>query len=130
MAERVAQRGGENRGGDWVVPVAYDEGIWMYLEQWCEQFGDNDPARTIEVVHHLWWNADVPRSAMHNAMKAAYHSTRRLHEMGRLGRPMAYLLTALRTALVDQQVRLGRPVPRTPVSQPGEDPVQRRRQAG
>jgi hypothetical protein len=99
----------EQEGGrEQSVPAGYDEGIWLYLERWCEEFGDNDPARSLEVVHHLWWNAHLPRSAMHNALKAAYHSTRRLAGTGKLDAPMAYFLVALKSAVVDQRVRLGK----------------------
>lgn len=116
MARRVAERGGQDRGGGWVVPPGYDEGIWSQLERWCEEFGDNDPSRSLEACHRAWWNADVPREAMHNAMKAAYYSTNRLSRLGRLERPMAYFLKALGTALVDEQVRLGRPPARARAS--------------
>lgn len=60
------------------------------------------------MAHHLWWNSGLPREAMHNAMKAAYYSTRNVYRKQTIARPMAHFFTALKTATVDQQVPQGR----------------------
>jgi hypothetical protein len=92
--------------GDNAAPTWYDEGILDYVERYAELFGDNDPARSIEVAHHLWWNAGLSRSAMHNAMKKAYYATRRVQEAGQIrGTPMAYYFTLLKAAIDDELIR-------------------------
>lgn len=90
------------------LPVGYDEGIWLYIERFAPAFGDNDPARSLEVAHHLWWNSGLPAWAFHNAIKMAADSTERMLARGHLrSSPMGYFFSALKTAVHDQAVRYG-----------------------
>jgi hypothetical protein len=99
----------ETSGGDEGETGWYDEGIVLYIEQYAAQFGDNDPARSVDVAHHLWWHAGVSRSAMHNAMKKAYYATRRVQEAGQIrGTAMAYYFALLKAAIDDERVRAQR----------------------
>jgi hypothetical protein len=98
-----ARRAGE---GAEELALAYDEGSLAYIEEYAPVFTDNDPARSVEVAHHLWWNSRLPRWAFHNAMKAAAHATAQRVRTGQLrGRPMAYFFTLLRAAVEDQRLR-------------------------
>lgn len=88
------------------LPGGYDQGIWHYIETFAPEFGDDDPARSLEVAHHLWWNSGLPAWMFHNAIKLAADSTQRMMARGHIrSSPMGYFFGALKAAVHDQQLR-------------------------
>jgi hypothetical protein len=94
-------------------PGYFDEGIASYITEWGAELLDNDPQRSLDRAHRLWWNSKLERGRFHNAMKAAKHVTVARMARGQVtGRPMAYFFGVLKFAAMDECVKAGMPMPR------------------
>jgi hypothetical protein len=96
----------------------YDSGIAEYVETWGAELSDDDPKRSLERAHRLWWNSGLSRDAYHLAMKRAWYATSARLRQGRIlrGPPeqpqaMGYFFAVLEGAIADECVSRGVPVP-------------------
>jgi hypothetical protein len=111
-ASRPVKQDENQHDEDAPIPGFFDEGIASYIETWGAELGDDDPARSLDRAHHIWWNSKLPRWRFHNAMKAARHAARARLAAGQVrGNPMAYFFGVLEGAVGDECIRAGLPLP-------------------
>lgn len=95
------------------APGYSDDGIAAYVEQYGIEFGDDDPQRSLDRAHRLWWNSGLARDAYHLAVKRAWYATRERRRTNSIsGSVMAYFFGVLQGAIADECLKAGLPLPR------------------